>query len=367
MQKQPVFGNRRSGGTGSPEEERLRNSLNEWVALAVVQQRVLDQIGREIGLTSQYVEQHAVGLSSNFRTLSGAALDQSKRVDVLTQITTGLSIEGQDVSIEHIASLLDTSLNTVGAKITDLADNANTLVDALKTLSETAASVSKCVVEIEKINKQTKLLALNATIEAARAGAAGAGFKVVADEVKNLSNETSNLSQRIQSHVQALSTGIEQSGSRLKSVSTINADDSDATRMKLKQLMDAVRMRDQQVAPIIEDAARAAQGINENISHLVTGIQFQDRTSQRLQHAIDALNFMREASQSLSEQTQTLLPDVTIEEDRVVASMQSLLKRFTLGEVRDRFLSTILSGEQPEPIGAQDATSTANQGEVELF
>jgi methyl-accepting chemotaxis protein len=377
MQKKPVpeasetsrsmFGFLKHDGKATPESERLRSSLNDWVALAVVQQRVLDQIGREIGLTSKYVEQHTVDLSGNFRKLTDAALDQSNRVDVLTHIATGLSIDGEDVSIDKVASLLDASLGAVGTKVTEIADNAHTLIETLKTLSDTSALVAKCVVEIEKINKQTKLLALNATIEAARAGSAGAGFKVVADEVKNLSNETSNLSQRVQGHVLALSQGIEQSGTRLKSVSKINADDSNATRAKLNQLVAAVRTRDEQVAPIIEDASRAAKDINQNISHLVTGMQFQDRTSQRLQHAIDALSFMREASEGLTKQTQTLLPDIQIEEDRVVASMQTLLKRFTLGEVRDRFISTILSGHQPDPIDAGDATSTANPGEVELF
>lgn len=365
-------GTRKSGGFFSQghdaeENRQLRESLNEWIALAVVQQRVLNQIGNEIGLTSKYVEHHAVELTGNFRKLTDAALDQSNRVDVLTKIATGLSIEGQDVSIDQVASLLDASLSTVGTKVTEIASNATTLVETLALLSQTAASVTKCVVEIEKINKQTKLLALNATIEAARAGDAGAGFKVVADEVKNLSNETSNLSQRIQTHVQALSQGIEQSGKRLKSVSTISADDSNATREKLTQLVTAVRTRDEQVTPIIEDASRAAKDISQNISSLVTGIQFQDRTSQRLQHAIDALNFMREASQSLSSQTQALLPDVRIEEDRVVASMQTLLKRFTLGEVRDRFITTILEGKEPEPIEARDAATTANSGDVELF
>lgn len=356
-----------SQGRDSDESRKLRESLNEWIALAVVQQRVLNQIGNEIGLTSKYVEHHAVELTGNFRKLTDAALDQSNRVDVLTKIATGLSIEGQEVSIDQVAGLLDASLGTVGTKVTEIASNANTLVETLALLSQTAASVAKCVVEIEKINKQTKLLALNATIEAARAGDAGAGFKVVADEVKNLSNETSNLSQRIQTHVQALSTGIEQSSKRLKSVSTISADDSNATRDKLTQLVTAVRTRDEQVTPIIEDASRAAKDITQNISSLVTGIQFQDRTSQRLQHAIDALNFMREASQNLSSQTQALLPNVRVEEDRVVASMQTLLKRFTLGEVRDRFITTILEGKEPEPIEARDAAVTANSGDIELF
>lgn len=361
---------RLAAGPGSAQTDdvtALKELLLDWMSLATVQQRVLDQIGREITITSRYVEHHAVDLSSNFHKLTRAALDQSSRVDVLAGIAGSLNVDGESVSIDEVASLLDESLSTAGAKMSQITSNANTLVDTMSNLSQTAADAQKSVTEINKINAQTKLLALNATIEAARAGDAGAGFKVVADEVKNLSAETLGLAQRIQAHVQSLVQGIEQSGKRLKAVSLEGGDNSEVTRAKLGQLITAVRARDAQIEPVIGEASRAARDISNNISGLVQGIQFQDRTTQRLQHTVDALSFMKEASASMAERTQSALPDLDVGEERILASMQALMKRFTLGEVRDRFVASVLAGEEPAPLQDDTSVATSNAGDVELF
>jgi methyl-accepting chemotaxis protein len=358
-----------SGSSAAQGESQaaLTQLLLDWMALATVQGRVLEQIGREISITSRYVEHHVVDLSATFHKLTRAALDQSSRVDVLAGIAGSLTVDGAPASIDDVALLLDTSLSTVGAKMGQITSNANTLVETLGGLSKTAADAQKSVIEINKINSQTKLLALNATIEAARAGEAGAGFKVVADEVKNLSTETKSLAERIQGHVALLVQGIEQSGKRLQAVSVGDAVDSEGTRAKLGQLVAAVRARDEQIAPVIDEASRAARDISQNISGLVQGIQFQDRTTQRLQHTVDALTFMKEASASMAERTQSAIPGLEVGEERIMSSMQELLKRFTLGEVRDRFVASILAGEAPQPLEDTASVSTANAGDVELF
>jgi methyl-accepting chemotaxis protein len=358
-----------TGAADTQPDDRaaIKELLLDWMSLATVQQRVLDQIGREISITSNYVEHHVVDLSSNFHKLTRAALDQSSRVDVLAGIAGSLNVDGESVSIDEVASLLDASLSTAGTKMSQITSNANTLVDTMSDLSQTAADAQKSVTEINKINAQTKLLALNATIEAARAGDAGAGFKVVADEVKNLSTETMNLAERIQAHVQSLVQGIEQSGKRLKAVSIEDAGDSEGTRTKLGQLITAVRARDEQITPVIEEASQAARDISKNISGLVQGIQFQDRTTQRLQHTVDALSFMKEASASMAQRTQSALPDLEVGEERILTSMQALMKRFTLGEVRDRFVASVLAGDKPAPLQDDASVATSNAGDVELF
>jgi methyl-accepting chemotaxis protein len=71
-------------------------------------------------------------------------------------------------------------------------------VSSLRTSSD---EIRHAVDLINQVAAQTRLLALNATIEAARAGSAGRGFGVVANEVKNLANETSASSEEIMSQV----------------------------------------------------------------------------------------------------------------------------------------------------------------------
>jgi len=61
------------------------------------------------------------------------------------------------------------------------------------------------------------------------------------------------------------------------------------------------------------------------------------------------------------------MPGLEVSEERIMSSMQELLKRFTLGEVRDRFVASILAGEAPAPLEDEANVSTANAGDVELF
>ncbi|GHG00071.1 methyl-accepting chemotaxis protein [Thalassotalea marina] len=111
------------------------------------------------------------------------------------------AIDSQRVSSSSIQDTLTRSTAAINAIVTDmhtLSSEMGTMSSQISGLSERADSINKFVATISSISDQTNLLALNAAIEAARAGDAGRGFSVVADEVRALANNTNTSANEVQ-------------------------------------------------------------------------------------------------------------------------------------------------------------------------
>lgn len=124
-------------------------------------------------------------------------------------------IEQQANSVQEINQLFDVSsksLTQIVGAMGHMGGKMNSMSDSITGLSDTADSINTFVSTITNISDQTNLLALNAAIEAARAGDAGRGFSVVADEVRTLATETnksaSEVAELVSSILQSTRTAV---------------------------------------------------------------------------------------------------------------------------------------------------------------
>ncbi|WP_371322684.1 methyl-accepting chemotaxis protein [Dechloromonas sp. ZY10] len=98
-------------------------------------------------------------------------------------------------------------------------NSAEAGVGALATLSQAASGIARLASQVDGIAKQTNLLALNAAIEAARAGEAGKGFAVVADEVRKLADESQHAAEAIAQAIATMTRTVSDAGTRISELS----------------------------------------------------------------------------------------------------------------------------------------------------
>ena len=123
----------------------------------------------------------------------------------------------------------------MAASVKDIAQNAGEAArvagEAMKTvqvtnatvakLGESSAEIGQVIKVITSIAQKTDLLALNPTVEAARAGEVGAGFAVVANEVKELAKQTSNATEEISRKIEAIQTDAKAAVAAISSISGV--------------------------------------------------------------------------------------------------------------------------------------------------
>ena len=216
----------------------------------------LTNVIRDITQIAQQVDLSADGVFTGAQALSQGTLEQASSVEGVVSNVSAITsqIQASTVRCGNASELVD--------KATGYAAEADIrmeqLTAATKNIDQSSTQIGTIIKTIEDIALQTNILALNASVEAARAGSAGKGFSVVANEVRNLAAESAesvkNTNTLINRSVQSVKTGTEATAQAVSAMQVIN----DCIQ-SIKTLMDeiaAASVQQSEMIVLVEDGIR---------------------------------------------------------------------------------------------------------------
>jgi len=251
-------GIQRMGSTLRDLISGIRDGVTQIASAAEELSAVTEQTSA--GVNSQKVETDQVATAMN---------EMSATVQEVARNAEQASMAASAADTEARAG--DKVVGEAVAQIERLAAEVGRSADAMTLLEQESDKIGKVMDVIKAVAEQTNLLALNAAIEAARAGEAGRGFAVVADEVRGLAQRTQQSTEEIENLVSGLQNGTRQVSNIMLSSRELTDSSVTLTRKagtslsSITQTVSSIQNMNQQIAAAAEQQSSVAEEISRSI------------------------------------------------------------------------------------------------------
>lgn len=278
-------------------KEKAENGQKALLQAAGHVEEVVGRLSASAQELAAQVEQasQSAGRQREQVTVSATAMEEMTATVLAVARNAGTAAEasnraqGKAREGEGVVSRSVEAINMVQQDTLNLKQN-------MQELGNQAESIGAVMTVISDIADQTNLLALNAAIEAARAGEAGRGFAVVADEVRKLAEKTMTATHEVGRAIDGIQQGAKK-----------NIEAVESTTVNLASATEMVNKSGVSLAEIVQEAAHAA----DQVSSIAASAEEQSAASEEISHSLDGINAIAGETANVMERSAKAVNDLS--------------------------------------------------------
>jgi methyl-accepting chemotaxis protein len=212
------------------------------------------------------------------------------RLESAVSASSGAGSASGHGGVDAVLKTSQKQLTTVLDSMSGTLEDKNAVLEQIRVLASYADDLRGMASSVQQVADQTNLLALNAAIEAARAGEAGRGFAVVADEVRKLSTASGTTGKKIVEKAKLVSDAIVASARLVESSTRRDFESFKSSEACIQAVLSDFSGVLDALAQTNAALREQAEGIQQEIEATLPALQFQDRIDQVLAHVCESMS-----------------------------------------------------------------------------